>query len=331
MVRLAGVVLAVSTVWGQLACAADQLPVEAKAQLQRFVGIWAVQGSVGEAPLKGTFATRWAPAGHCLLADYAVAVGDRKSQGNILFGWDPNAGEIRQLSFFSDGLLEYVQFKQQAPGQFTGEYTSSGLGQQIKCKCKLNQLGPDKWVFTTVGFAGEGNQTAELQVTMTRASTGPPESFTTREEFVEFGNLNAGRWVGDITLIADWPGISKKQGEKVNSHLTVNWIADGSALAEKESVAESEMTGIVMWHSDTKQIKAHRVTTAGDTSETVFWKQEGQWRWNHSGAVLGGKLLVGSGTVVSQDNGNTLIFDGTLFLDGEKLPQYHDVYTRVNK
>jgi hypothetical protein len=266
-----------------------------------------------------------------VFADYTLSIGDGKTEGNILFGWDSNAGEIRQLSCFSSGVLEYVRFKQQAPGQFTGEYTSSGFGQRFECQCKLNRQGPDTWAFTTVGLAGEGDPASELKVTMTRAAGGPSPLQATREEFVEFGKMNAGRWVGDITLIADWPGISKKQGEKVNSYVTIGWIADGNALAEKESVAESEMNGIVMWHSGTRQIKAHRVTTAGDTSETVFWKQDGQWRWDHSAAALDGKLLVGTGTVTSQDDGNTLVFDGTLFLDGEELPHYHDVYTRVNK
>ena len=127
MLRLAGMLLVASTVWGQLAEAADELPPEAKTQLQGFVGTWAVQGSVGESPLKGTFVDKWAPAGHGPLADYTVSMGNAKSQGNVMLGWDQDVGEIRQLSFFSDGLLEYVRFKQQAPGQFTGEYTSSGL------------------------------------------------------------------------------------------------------------------------------------------------------------------------------------------------------------
>ena len=52
---------------------------------------------------------------------------------------------------------------------------------------------------------------------------------TSEEEFKAYQSAMEGRWVGEVTWIADWPGVGKK-GDKVTGYSAMRAAADGHAL-----------------------------------------------------------------------------------------------------
>ncbi len=154
---------------------------------------------------------------------------------------------------------------------------------------------------------------------------------TTQEQFAELGELLVGRWASQITLIADWPEFSKKQGEKVNGYSIMRWAAGKHAVIEDELIAEGLTTSMYFWDADSKTIKAIRITSKGSTATTTYWQKDDKWHWKHVAAQADGKKLQGTGTLLFENGGKTMVGDGTLYLDDEELPHYHDVYKRVGK
>ncbi len=51
------------------------------------------------------------------------------------------------------------------------------------------------------------------------------KSSATIDQFREYGDIIVGRWVAEITLTDDYPGLGKK-GDKLTCHSTTKWIAD---------------------------------------------------------------------------------------------------------
>ena len=49
---------------------------------------------------------------------------------------------------------------------------------------------------------------------------------TTKEEFNEWCDAWKGRWVGEVTFVADWPGLGKR-GEKVTAYLDATPLKTG--------------------------------------------------------------------------------------------------------
>jgi hypothetical protein len=154
---------------------------------------------------------------------------------------------------------------------------------------------------------------------------------STPEQFAELGERLVGRWASRIDLIADWPEFTKKQGDVVDGYTTIKWTADKHALIESELIAEGLTTSFYFWDAGPKTIKAIRVSSAGSVGTTTYWKKDNAWHWKHVAAQTDGKKLTGTGTLIFKDADKTMIGDGTLYLDGEKLPHYHDVYKRVDK
>ena len=158
------------------------------------------------------------------------------------------------------------------------------------------------------------------------------ERTSSAAEFKEFGSLLAGRWVVDITLISDWPGEAKKQGDKITGYSNFKWIADGKGLQWDEVGGTSVSRSLFTYDARTRQIKAFRVGT-GMFWHLVIWKiNDHEWGWQFTDASTGdGQELTGEGCWVFKKDGKSLDIVGSIKRDGKDLPKLRDVYTRVAK
>ncbi|MHB0959072.1 MAG: hypothetical protein ACYC0X_27345 [Pirellulaceae bacterium] len=146
----------------------------------------------------------------------------------------------------------------------------------------------------------------------------------------EYGELIVGRWIGEVMLVADWPGIGKK-GEKVASHLTVRWIADKKGLEDESFGGQGTGKSIYFYDPTTKKIRNVGVDSGGTSGETEIWKEGDKWVFKTSGALADGTKAEGTGVLTVKDGGNTLIFDGEWKLGGTNTLPQHDVFRRASK
>ena len=91
-----------------------------------------------------------------------------------------------------------------------------------------------------------------------------------------------GRWVGDITFIADWPGQTKKQGDKAPGYATYKWIADKRGIECEDFVGNTTGKTIMAWEGPSKQIQAFHIGSAGMTWHDIMWKvSDNKWAWKN--------------------------------------------------
>lgn len=143
----------------------------------------------------------------------------------------------------------------------------------------------------------------------------------------EYGDLVVGRWVGQVKLIADWPGTGK-QGENVVGHLTARWIADKKGLEDEWFGGNGHGKTIYVFDPESKKIRQLGVDSGGTTSDYFIWKENGKWVFEGGGCLADGKKFKGKGTLEFTDDGNTYAAIGTFTMDGKKLLDLHDVYKR---
>jgi hypothetical protein len=146
----------------------------------------------------------------------------------------------------------------------------------------------------------------------------------------EFGALMVGRWVGDVTLIADWPGFGKK-GDKVIGHFTVRWIADRKGLEDEGFSGQGTGKNIYFWDPGSKRIRQFGVDSGGTTGEYEFWKDGTNWAFKGSGFLADGSRVEGQGAIRVSDGGNTITFEGKFTVGGKPALDLKDVYKRASK
>ena len=153
----------------------------------------------------------------------------------------------------------------------------------------------------------------------------------TYEDFLEWGNRLEGRWVGKVTLIADWPGLDKKKGEVVAGHVSRRWVADKRGFVTTSYVANGEDRDFAYWDAAAKQIKLFIVGSGGTTWVVCVGRDgDGQWPWTAVGSLPDGTKTKGHGCDTLKGDGRHVIA-GTIFIGDEELPKLHDVYERVSK
>lgn len=148
--------------------------------------------------------------------------------------------------------------------------------------------------------------------------------------FNEYGELFVGRWIGEVTLVTDWPGLGKK-GEKVIGHTVTRWVADRKGIEDETFAGQGTGRAISFWDPVSKKIKSVGVDSGGTIFEGETWKEGDKWVWHFRGALADGKKTDGKGTVTVKDNGDTLIMEGEGTVGSEPMLPLHDVYRRVSK
>ena len=156
---------------------------------------------------------------------------------------------------------------------------------------------------------------------------------STAADFQAFGELWVGRWTSEVTLIADWPGLSKKAGDKLVVYNSHAWAADKQAIICTH--AGGETAGVTLWGFDpaAKRIFCRQVGSAGSSFElTVTKETESKWNWEVVGGGLpDGKKFGGKGYYLFEDGGRKYSVVGDVTIDGVPTPKkLNDTHHRLD-
>ena len=136
--------------------------------------------------------------------------------------------------------------------------------------------------------------------------------------------------MGDVTWVADWPGLGKK-GEKVTAYSENTVTEDGNAMVTKFYGGNGSGTGLIAFDALAKQIKWMWVSSGGYVGQSTLQKVNGKWVEKGVGSTPDGTKNEWTSTVTIADNGNTHTWTGTGTLGGEKVADQHDVWRRASK
>lgn len=159
---------------------------------------------------------------------------------------------------------------------------------------------------------------------------------STAEDFQAFGELWVGRWTSEVTLITDFPGLSKKAGQKLVVYNNHTWTADKKAILD--TGAGGETTGVSLWGHDpaAKRIFCKQVGSSGSSFELTITKEtDSKWNWEVvAGGLPDGGKFGGNGYYVfaEDDDGKTLRIVGDVTIDGVPTPhKLDDTHHRLDK
>ncbi|MGI6418826.1 MAG: hypothetical protein ACOX1P_24525, partial [Thermoguttaceae bacterium] len=133
---------------------------------------------------------------------------------------------------------------------------------------------------------------------------------STREDFKEYCRLLQGRWVGDVTWVADWPGFGKK-GEKVTAYCETKIVEDGNVMIQRFFGGPGSGTGLYAYDATVKQIRLMWADSAGAMSQGIVFKKEGKWCEKASGSLADGTKTQGVSILTITGNGKTFTWTGT--------------------
>jgi hypothetical protein len=154
----------------------------------------------------------------------------------------------------------------------------------------------------------------------------------TREDFMALGELQVGRWVGDITFIADWPGEDLGKGGKVVAYTEYRWAADKQLIERTQDLGNSQIKQIFFYDAPAKKIRFAWVSSSGGSLIGHCWKKSDLvfgWRIT-SGGMADGRVQTGAGETVFSSDRKTHTLKGRSKLGDEELAPLNDFYKRLS-
>ena len=151
-----------------------------------------------------------------------------------------------------------------------------------------------------------------------------------RKDFDAFCQTLAGRWVGDVKLVADWPG-EGKQGDKITSYAEWQRVADGNAMSLVYYGGTGSGVALLVYDAGEKRIRWTGVSSGGTVWNRVVYRKGELWINKLNGSLPDGKKILGELTVTISDDGKTHTWTGQVTVGGEKTDPVHDVWRRVSK
>lgn len=150
------------------------------------------------------------------------------------------------------------------------------------------------------------------------------------KDFQEYGELMVGRWIGDVTLVADWPAFGKK-GDKIVAHFSVRWIADRKGLEAEAFGGPGTGRSFVFLDPGSGTIKEYRISSDGATTLIEIWKRDGKWVWRSSGNLADGTPFDGQGETIVSESGRAITQVGTGSIGGKPMLPLKDFLRKVSK
>ena len=151
-----------------------------------------------------------------------------------------------------------------------------------------------------------------------------------REDFKSLCSDMVGRWVGDVTWIADWPGLGKK-GDKVTGYWLGKVAEDGNLLTGKFFGGNGSETSMGYFDSAEKRIRWLAVDAGGTVMRGIFYRKGGKWMQEQEVTLPNGtKGSVKSvGTIT--EGGKTWTWEMNGKVGDDVIKNQKDVWRRVSK
>lgn len=140
----------------------------------------------------------------------------------------------------------------------------------------------------------------------------------------------AGRWIGEVTWVADFPGLGK-QGEKITAYSEIHAEAGGNAIVGRFYGGAGTGRWITVYDADAQQIRNVGADSGGRSWHCSIFRQGSQWKSMCTGSFGDGTKTEGDYTLTISDNGDTHTWTGDTMIGGEAVDPLHDVFRRVGK
>jgi hypothetical protein len=315
---LAGVMVAA------LATASAETPLSELGDL--LVGQWTGQASlIDHVPESGDAREKVAAElTYCWVTEGKVLKGEWKRgpvSASWLLMWDPAAQVIKATGGRSDGnAWQGVIIKK---GNEWIEETEGVLDDGSKVTSRFVTLfqNDNTQIIWEGEFSIDGEKQESIRDVYHKVGDAHP--------LQALGGKLVGRWIGDVTLIRDWPGIGKR-GEKIVAYWTVRWTADRKALLCEWQGGQGVYTSLWAWDPVARRILDLTARSDGITGLATITQAGDKWISKAEGGLADGTKASHDIAIEFHEDGRVLRMRGEVIIGGEKTDPLDDVYRRLD-
>lgn len=152
---------------------------------------------------------------------------------------------------------------------------------------------------------------------------------STRAEFERFCQILHGRWVGEVTWAADWPGLGKR-GEKSVAFLTYAPTDDGQGMLVKFYAGSGSATGLVAYDAAGQEIRSQFVVSGGYLGSETITFSENQATISTNGSLPDGGRNKATAVRTFSEDGLSFVDEASGEIDGVPTDNVRQTFRKVS-
>ncbi len=148
------------------------IPEKVMKLLEKYAGVWAIEGTMGDQPFKGRAVVRWAPGNHCLIWSETRKIGDRPVALTALHCWD-SVSEDGVISYvaYSFGGTDIIRWKVESDTVRTGQVTGVMAGAKSTGKLRIEEKSPRLFTLAYTDRTLQGVDQDDVKVVYTKGKS----------------------------------------------------------------------------------------------------------------------------------------------------------------
>lgn len=303
------------------------VPREVLKELEYLVGEWDYEGYElnSKEPVKGACTYRWAPGGHCLVWEQTWIDQRGLSHGSGIIGWDPSTNGLAEQDLYQGGDFGRHSYTLLGDRWEADSQYITASGEVTRGKMTMTKRGPAEMEYRIADYVGPLGKSGEAWLLTFRKAAA-----LTSADFQAYGELIVGEWQGEFVLSGDVPGVGKN-GDKLKGRATIVWANDNKGLEVRWKFGPVTGTTITYWDAEARQIRETAFDSAGAVYQGHVAREDGQWVASSVAAYPNGTRRAVIDRLTVADGGKTHVHEGVVHLNGERQPDYRDVWRRVEK
>ena len=152
---------------------------------------------------------------------------------------------------------------------------------------------------------------------------------STPADFERFCELMEGRWVGEVTWVADWPGLGKR-GDKSVAFLSYTPTDDGKGMLVKFVGGTGSATGLAAYDAVDKKIRFNFVVSGGYYGNEVISVDGNQLTISGIGSLPNGRKHSPRVVRSFTDDGKSFTDSASGEIEGEPTDTVTQIFRKVS-
>ena len=152
---------------------------------------------------------------------------------------------------------------------------------------------------------------------------------SSRADFEKICGLMEGRWIGDVTWVADWPGLGKK-GEKVTAYSEWTRAEDGNVMNVRFFGGTGSASGMLAYDAAAKKIRGWYVVSGGYVGQEEFSVEGNTITIEGRGSLPDGRSDQYTSFRTFADDGASFVDTGSGAIDGKPNAEQRDTWRKIS-
>lgn len=261
------------------------IPEKVLKSFENIIGVWNLEGKIGDVPFKGRDTIKWSPGKHCVIWNGTRKIGDAQTiHLTSLLYWDGFSGDgfISSIAY-SFGGTDTVRFKVESENVVAGQLTGVTFGKKSKGQIRFEKKNPNQFTLSYTERVLQGEAQDDVNYVYSRAKISGKAKTEERGKLKGIVSQEGFAW-----MAGKWKSMTD---DGVEATVTYRWAAEGHMIMSNFKIGDHVWQGTIFYDVNDQQVKQIVIDNKGASTKAIWEAEDGKAIMKSKVIELNGKTM----------------------------------------